>query len=405
MSTPTTIDFWTWVPDIQNEVDLFEAEYPDITVNVQNVGQGGEHYTKVRTALEAGDGGPDVMQMEYQYVSSFVLTNSLLNLKEYGADGVQDQFVPWVWSQVSDDAHVWAIPQDSGPVGTLYREDIFAEAGLDGSPETWAEFASAAQQVKEETGSYITNFASNEPGAFLSLLWQAGASPFSFDGSETLGISLNNDRSKEVVAYWQDLVQNDLVGVDPDFTDTWYQGLANGTYASWQTAAWGPLFLQGTAADTSGLWRAAPLPQWDASAPSAGNWGGSSTAVLANTDAPIAASEFAKWLNTNAESTEMFANEQFLFPTRTEILESPEFTSDELEFYGGQRVNEVFAEISATVDSDFQWLPIADYVFGSFNETIGAAIAERGDLLAGLDEWQADVVEYATAQGFTVVES
>ena len=28
MNTPTDLTFWTWVPDIQNEVDLFEAKYP-----------------------------------------------------------------------------------------------------------------------------------------------------------------------------------------------------------------------------------------------------------------------------------------------------------------------------------------------------------------------------------------
>ena len=26
LSTPTELTFWTWVPDIQNEVDLFEAQ-------------------------------------------------------------------------------------------------------------------------------------------------------------------------------------------------------------------------------------------------------------------------------------------------------------------------------------------------------------------------------------------
>ena len=40
MSTPTDLTFWTWVPDIQNEVDLFEAKYPAIKVKVENVGQG-----------------------------------------------------------------------------------------------------------------------------------------------------------------------------------------------------------------------------------------------------------------------------------------------------------------------------------------------------------------------------
>ena len=30
LSTPTELTFWTWVPNIQNEVDLFEEAYPAI---------------------------------------------------------------------------------------------------------------------------------------------------------------------------------------------------------------------------------------------------------------------------------------------------------------------------------------------------------------------------------------
>ena len=84
---------------------------------------------------------------------------------------------------------------------------------------------------------------------------------------------MNSPEAKEVMAYWQDMIQNDLVTTDPDFTDEWYAGLNQGKYAGWLTAAWAPVFLSGAAADTSGLWRAAPLPQWDAEQPGLGQLG------------------------------------------------------------------------------------------------------------------------------------
>ncbi len=58
LSTPTELTFWTWVPDIENEVALFEETYPEIDVKVENVGQGLPHYQKLRSAIEAGEGGP-----------------------------------------------------------------------------------------------------------------------------------------------------------------------------------------------------------------------------------------------------------------------------------------------------------------------------------------------------------
>jgi multiple sugar transport system substrate-binding protein len=402
LNTPTELVFWTWVPDIENQVALFEEEYPEIDVTVENIGQGAPHYQKVRTALESGEGAPDVVQMEFQYISSFVLTDSLLDLSPYGAQDLSGDYVEWVWQQVSLDDAVYGIPQDSGPMGNLYRTDILEEAGISEAPATWEEYAEAADAVKSETGSYISNFAPNDPGQLMGLLWQAGVKPFGYDGDTGVTVDVASDEAKEVMAYWQDLIDRDLVSVDADFTDQWYQGLANGKYAGWLTAAWGPLFLQGTAADTSGLWGAAPLPQWTEGETSGGNWGGSSDAVLATTENPIAAYELAKWINHDEESTLKFATEQFLFPAATSALENEEFVGQESEFYGGQKVNELFAEISTTVDTEFQWLPYMDFAYSSFEETLGDAIASKGDLAAGLDAWQEALVEYGEQQGFTV---
>ena len=84
------------------------------------------------------------------------------------------------------------------------------------------------------------------------------------------------------------------------------------------------------------------------------------------------------------------------------MLEDPVFVDQESDFYGGQKVNELFAEISTTVDTDWQWLPFMEFAYSSFNETFGAAVAAKGDLAAGLDAWQDALVDYAEQQGFTV---
>ena len=167
-------------------------------------------------------------------------------------------------------------------------------------------------------------------------------------------------------------------------------------------AAWGPVFLQGTAGKTSGKWRAADLPQWDPSKMVSSNWGGSTTAVLKSSQKQIAASQFALSLNTDKESALKFATEQFLFPARTEILTDPAFVGQESKFYGGQKVNEKFAQISETVAPDFEWLPFMDFVYSNFAETLGKAFADKTDAVAGLQAWQDACAKYATDQGFTV---
>ncbi|MEH3089937.1 MAG: extracellular solute-binding protein [Microbacterium arborescens] len=402
MTTPTELTFWTWVPDIEDEVKLFEEKYPAITVKVENVGQGLPHYQKLRSAVEAGEGGPDVAQIEYQYIPSFVLGNSLLDLAPYGADDLSGDYVSWAWNQVSPGEQVWAIPQDVGPMGNLYREDILAQAGITEPPATWQEYADAAAAVKSSTGSYISNLGATQAGQMIGFFWQAGVKPFGYDGAETVTIDVNSDGAKKVADYWTDLIQRDLISTDVDFNDAWYQGLASGKYAGWLTAAWGPVFLQGTAEGTSGLWRAAPLPQWAAGENVSGNWGGSSDAVLANSKNPIAAAMLAQFVNHDETSAMQLATQQFLFPPQTSVLQDPTFVGQQSEFYGGQEVNKLFAEISDTVDTDFQWLPFMDYVYSSYEETVGSVISSRGDISAALDTWQDQLVSYAEAQGFTV---
>ncbi len=402
MDKDTTLTLWTWVPDIQNQVDMFEKKYPKIKVKNVNVGAGAPHYTKMRAAIQSGQGAPDVAQVEFQYIPSFTLGDNLLDLSPYGAGDIKAQFPEWVWSQVSKGDTVYAVPQDVGPMGLLYREDLLKAAGVE-PPKTWEEFAAAAEKYRSANPkSYLSNLAPNDPGHFVSYLWQIGARPFSFDGKETVKVDLASDQGKQVAKFWGDMVAKGVVSVDPDFTDSWYQGFSNGKYAAWPAAAWGPVFLQGTAKKTAGKWRATELPQWDPSKPASGNWGGSTDAVLKGSANPIPAAMLALYINTDKESALRLATEQFLFPPSTEILNDPKFAEQEAPFYGGQKVNAKFTEISATVTPDFGWVPFMDFVYSNFTDTLGKAIANKTDLVAGLQAWQDAVVKYAKDQGFTV---
>jgi multiple sugar transport system substrate-binding protein len=402
MTTPTTLNFWTWVPNIDKEVALFQAKYPAIKVNVVNAGQGLEAYTKLRTALKAGKGAPDLAQIEFQYIPTFSITKSLVDLRPYGADAIKDKFVDWTWNQVTGpNGEVLAYPQDTGPMGMLYRADLFEKYQID-VPKTWDEFAAAARKLHAaDPKVYLTDMAANEQGAWHGLMWQAGSKAYSVNGT-TVGLAVNDAASKKVADYWGGLAKEGVIATDPDFTDTWFQGLNNGKYATWLTAAWGPVFLGGSAKSTAGKWRAAPLPQWDASKPVSGNWGGSTTAVMTGTANPIAAAKFAEFLNTDPETTKMFNTEQNFFPATKALLTDPAFAGQKSDFFGGQQVNELFAGIGDTVDKGWQWPPFVDQSVKDWTETAGKALADKGDVAAATDQWQQRLTAYAKDQGFTV---
>lgn len=400
MNTPTTLEFWSWVPNIQDEINLFQAKYPNIKVNLSNQGGNTAQYQKLRTAITAGT-VPDVAQIEYSFLPSFTLTKGVLDLAPYGFGSLKSDFSAAAWGQVTRGDVVYGLPQDVGPTGQLYRTDIFQKAGI-AAPTSWDSYAADAQTIKDKTGAYISDLPGNSMSPILALLWQAGAKPFSYDGDKTVTIDLSSPEVKKVVSFWNDLIQKGLVATDNQLDDNWYQSVTAGKYASWLAAAWGPVFLQGTAAKTSGLWSATPMPQWDPAQPASGNQGGSADVVMKGSKNPIAAAELVKFINDDQSSTSMLATKQFLFPSNTATQNSSTFTGQTMAFYGGQTVNAVFAKISDTVDPSWQWLPYNDYVSSSFKETLGKAITDKTDLLTGLAAWETQIKQYGTQQGFTV---
>ena len=398
---PVSITFWSWVPHLQDEVTMFNSSHPDIHVNLVNAGQGAAEYTKLQTSVKAGTGAPDVVQIEFQYISSYVIQNFLVDLATLGANAYKKDFVPWTWDQVSQGSHVWAIPQDSGPMALLYRSDIFAQYHL-AVPTTWAQYAQEAAALhKANSKLFMTEFAgSSDGGWFNSLLWQAGVRPFKVNGT-TLSINMNSAAALKVSNYWGSMVKAGVLSTVPDFQTDWYTELANGTIASWVTAGWGPVFLSGQAAKTAGKWRAAPLPQWTAGATASGNWGGSTDAVTVQSKHPKEAAEFAIWLNDNLQSASRLASEQFLFPVVEAVFKTPQFNGPQA-FYGGQKVNAIFADASNHVDLGFQWSPFQSYTYSQMQNELADAVAGKISWSDAMNTLQSTLVTYAKSQGFTV---
>lgn len=399
MQTPTQLTFWSWLPDIDIAIAAFEEKYPAIDIVLENpAGAGGEQDRVLRTALEAGTGLPDVVQLQQASVASYVLSDDLLDLAPHGAAALRDGFVDSAWASVQYGEQIVAIPQDTGPMALLLRQDLWESAGLTDYPTTWEEFADAAVTYKENTGEYLTNFSLIQYNALPN---QKGQVMYDWSGGEDVNIAIDNPDVLSVIDFWQDLIDQDVVGTDAEFTDAWYQAIARGKYASWLTAAWGPIFLEGTAASTAGNWRAVPLPQWNADDPVGVNAGGSVNAVLNSTENPIAAAQFVMYINADPESAALLSSDVGLFPATVALLADDEWRNRPDDFFGGQATNAVFAE-AATISKPLVTPPFSDFIGSSGIDTVAAALAEGSDISTAFSEWQDQVVTFAEGQGFTV---
>jgi multiple sugar transport system substrate-binding protein len=52
LKKPANLTVWAWTPGTEEAVKMFEKAHPNIKVKLQNVGQGPDHYRKVRTTLK-----------------------------------------------------------------------------------------------------------------------------------------------------------------------------------------------------------------------------------------------------------------------------------------------------------------------------------------------------------------
>lgn len=397
------LTLWSWVPNLNTSVDLFNKTHPGIHVTWNKVVAGNQGtYTKMFTAIKANN-APDLGQVEYQFLPTFEATGGLVDMSKYGASMVKDDFVPWTWGQSSLGGAVYAIPQDTGPMGMFYRKDLFDKYHI-AVPTTWAQYAAAAAKLHAANKNlYITDFPPLDAGWFIGLIWQAGGRWFRING-QSWKVAINDAASKQVAAYWQNLLSKKLVKTDPDFSNAWNADLANGGAATWITAVWGANTIPPGAPKTAGDWRVAPMPLWTPGKVVYGNWGGSTTVVFKSSKHPKEATEFATWLNSNMSSVSLMVDPikgAALYPALKSALSSPVVNAP-AKFYGGQVINKVFHDASNYVDVSFQWGPTMNQVFTDIGDDFSNAVNGKTTLPTALDALQASTIAAMKKQGFSV---
>lgn len=396
------ITFWSWVPGIGKAVALFNSTHPNIHVEWTDVGTGQTQYTKLFAAIKAHN-PPDVAQVEYEYLPDFESTGALLNLARFIPGWLPGKFLSWTWKQVKLGNAVYAIPQDSGPEVLYYRADIFKKYKIP-VPTTWAGYAADAQKLHAaDPSAYITDFPPADPSWLLGMMWENGARWFHAKAG-TWHVSINDPSSLYVAAYWQRLLGQGLVKTDPDFATAWYHDLADGSVATWVSAAWGWAIIKDEAPKTSGDWRVAPLPQWKPGAHSGGNWGGSTDVVFNSTKHPHAAATFVNWLNTDLASWKLLISLGGLYPAYKPAFTLPELSSA-VPFFGNQHLGTDFASAARQVNTRFRWGPTMSAVYTTASDLFAKVIHHQLTLMRTLNQLQAETVRSMRQQGYRVVSS
>lgn len=401
-ASATKITFWAWVPGISRAVTAFNASHPSICVTLSDVGAGDPEYVKLAQAAKAGTGEPDVAEVEYDELPSFEITHSVLNLVPYGADKVKNDFVPWVWQEVSRGSAVYAIPGDTGPMATYYNSKLLAKYHIT-PPTTWAQFATdAATLHKDDPSAYMTNFSATDLQWVMALMDQYGAWPFKYTGGSNLTINFTGHKQMAFAAYWQKLLAAHDVNATTDVSTTSFSDLDKGIDALWLSSAWGPSYFAPDAKLSLGDWRAAPLPQWSAGQSVAANWGGSSYPVFSQSKNPKAAATFAIWLNSTMASWNITKTApSSLFPSYKGLLDSSSFDDITVPLSGSAHPYTTFSQAAAKATFE-DWPPIMTEALTDSSTVFAGVMNGKETLQAAFKSFQSTLVKYAKSEGFKV---
>ncbi|MGN8554124.1 UNVERIFIED_CONTAM: extracellular solute-binding protein [Microbacterium sp. SLM126] len=402
------VTMWAWYPNMELVVDNFNEQNDEVQVCWTNAGAGGDAYDKFQTAISAGSGAPDVMMVEADRIPTFQVQDALVDLTDLGYADVEANFSEGAWKDVSVGDAVYGAPVDGGPMGMIYRTDIFDQYGLT-PPTTWDELESTAQALKDAGGPVFASFAANQPATTTAYFYGNGAEPFTYDPANEgeIGINLNSPEIKEVLDYWDGMVDKGLVGTEDQFTPEYIAGVIGGDYATYLSAAWAPGYLQGAGVGEgadAGVWAAAPMPQWDAADPVAINWGGSALVVSSQASNPELAAKAAFGVYADPASLDDGWKNQIIFPLNVGVLDSPEFQDYEVPFFSGQQANKEVYVPAANAYTGMTYTPLGQYYYSELTNQIAAIIDGSVTGSEAADALQADVVAYAEEQGFTVVE-
>jgi multiple sugar transport system substrate-binding protein len=171
-----TLRFWAMGREGEVVGDLlaaFERERPGFSVRVEQLPWSAAH-EKLLTAF-AGDATPDVAQLGNTWTAEFAALNALLPLKP-GLDADQSidaaDYFEGIWRTNEVDGALVGLPWYVDTRLLFYRRDLFARAGIDTMPDTWAGFTRSLDALQRAGTPHPLLLPVNEYEPLLALALQ-----------------------------------------------------------------------------------------------------------------------------------------------------------------------------------------------------------------------------------------
>ncbi len=332
--------FWhsfvaTTIPALNELIDRFEKEHPDIEIDAQYVPTGDALVQKLITAIQSNT-APDVSWIHADFLDKLIESDAIYPIEHFinGEDGLTEEemndFFPQLLGAFSHKKILYALPMDATVLALVYNKNHFRAAGIDPDvpPKTWNDLKEYSKKLTldkdgdgktDQYGFYVPAYPGSGPLSIWEVLqwspflWQAGGEII--DSTQTK-VLFNSEAGVQALTLWKE-IYDQLNFSNYSFTHD--MGLASGSISMIMDGPWDlPTFRKMKNID----WAVASLPEGPKG--KATYIAGESLAIFKQSKNPYAAWTFVKWV-TQPEIQEMFSISSGYLPVRKSVLEKDSY--------------------------------------------------------------------------------
>jgi multiple sugar transport system substrate-binding protein len=376
------ITLWAAWP-LDSWVGHFNSVYPNVKVNMVVMD---EVESKLKTALAAGSGAPDIAFLDGGLMGNYNTIEGFedLYLPPYNGGQYAEYFPETTWNKFIslDGKELISIPTDIAPAVTFYRTDIMEENGFPSDPAELGayikdadNFINMAKTLKAQD-KYLIQWDSEPLGIYTfgigyfdrNLEWQRNTDQF------VEGLDLSKRFKQEKLASNIDF-----------WSDEGTQAVASGKLAMVYLGNWGSEELTYKNPDTAGKWHATNLPFG-----AAGGWGGASLGITSQSKNKEMSWEFIRLILLN----NIYANKENLASGGTPAFLPAFDMLDQLEqpneFLGGQMTGRLYYDLIGQIPEAIS-TPLDGKAQEIWNKGIQEALEKNIDSKTALQNIQDEV--------------
>lgn len=336
-----TITFWhsfvsSTVLALDQLIDRFENEYPDIKIKAQYIPTGDALIQKLITAIQSRT-APDISWIHSDFLEDLVESDAIYKMNKFikGENGLSESdlndIYPSLMKYASWKDTLYSMPMEATNIALLYNRRMFVNAGLDPEipPKDWNELHEFARRLTldsdhdgkyDQIGIFIPIFPASGPlggwmvWQWLPFLWQAGG--YLIDEEQTR-VQYNSDAGIEALAFWKKIYDDLNLRT---FTTDYEIAFASGYLAMALDGPWNLPRYKNLLKDID--WALAPLPAGPEKR--ATIVGGEYLTIFKQSKHPDAAWTFIKWI-IHPKTQATWAMKSGYLPMRRSVRDLPEF--------------------------------------------------------------------------------